>query len=113
MKKLQTPRGLPWTQERVTSFRKQHRICTEKKLADPDCLTMNESQAYLGIGHNALLALVKRGVISPNQLTEFAPWRVSRAQLDSQTVQSLVKVLKETGRLPRGGSPKNQLTFFD
>ena len=74
---------------------------------------MNEAIKYLGIGHNGLLGLVKRGAISPNQLSEFAPWRVSRTELDSDRVQSLLRVLKETGRLPRGGSPKGQLTFFD
>ena len=74
---------------------------------------MNEAMAYLGIGHNGLMGLVKRGVISPNQLSDFAPWRVSRSELDSEAVQTLVRLLKEKGRLPRGGSPLSQLTLFD
>lgn len=113
MKKLPTPRGLLWTQDRVTGFRRQHRIRAKKRPLDRDHLTMNEAMSYLGVGHNVLLGLVKRGVVSPNQLTDFAPWRVPRAELDSKEVQSLVRVLKQTGRLPKGGSPKNQLTFFD
>jgi hypothetical protein len=68
---------------------------------------------FLGIGHNGLLGLVKLGAVSTNQITEYAPWRVSRAELESDRVRRLVKVLKETGRLPRGGSPENQLTIFD
>ncbi len=113
MKKLETPRGLRWTQERVNSFRKQHRIRAGSRTSSDDRMTMNEAIAYLGIGHNGLLGLVKRGVISRNQITEFAPWRVSRAELDSEPVERLIRILKETGRLPRGGSPKNQLSFFD
>ena len=113
MKKLETPRGLRWTQERVNSFRKQHRIRDGSRTSNGDSMTMNEAIAYLGVGHNALLGLVKRGVISRNQITDFAPWRVSRAELDSEPVPSLIRVLKETGRLLKGGSPKNQLTFFD
>jgi len=113
MKKLATPRGLRWTQDRVESFRKRQRIRARPRERDPDVLNMNEAIKYLGIGHNGLLGLVKRGAISPNQLSEFAPWRVSRTELDSDRVQSLLRVLKETGRLPRGGSPKGQLTFFD
>jgi hypothetical protein len=74
---------------------------------------MDAVQPYLGVGRNGLVALLRRGVVSPNQLSEFRPWRVSRAQLDSEPLQSLVRVLKQTGRLPRGGSPKNQLTYFD
>ncbi len=114
MKKLQTPRGLRWTQERVASFRQQRRIrAAKRRRLASDLLTMKETTQYLGVGHNGLLGLVKRGVVSPNQLTEFAPWRVSRNELDSEPVQSLVRILKTTGRLPRGGSPKNQLTLFD
>ncbi len=74
---------------------------------------MSESTKYLGVGYNGLLGLVRLGAVSRNQITEFAPWRVSRAELDSDRVQSLVRALKTTGRLPRGGSPKNQLTLFD
>ena len=70
-------------------------------------------QEYLGIGHNGVLALARRGAITPNQITDFAPWRVSRAEVDSETVQGLVKILKENGRLPRGGSPKDQPGLFD
>ena len=76
-------------------------------------MTMNQVQAHLGIGHNAVLALARRGAITPNQITDFAPWRVSPAEVHSEEVQRLVKVLKETGRLPRGGSPKDQPGLFD
>lgn len=113
MKKLPTPRGTPWTQDRVEGFRRQHRIRADKCPRDPDALTMSEAIEYLGIGHNGLVGLVKLGAISPNQLTEFAPWRVSRAELDSDHVKSLVRILKKSGRLPRRGSPKGQLTLFD
>ncbi len=113
MKKLPTPSGLRWTQDRVQAFRKHHHIPRAKGERDPDRLTMNETQAYLSISHNALLALTKIGAISKNQITDFAPWRISRTELDSERVQSLVRVLKATGRLPKGGSPVNPRTFFD
>ena len=112
MKQMTTPRGLRWTQDRVRDFRKQHRIRSAKLREDADHLTMNATQAFLGISHNALLALTRMGAISKNQVTDFAPWRISRKQLDSEQVRQLVKVLKSTGRLPKGGSPKDQLSFF-
>ena len=46
-------------------------------------------------------------------MTEFAPWRVPREQLDSEEVQWAVRVLKENGRLPRGESPNAQPGLFD
>jgi hypothetical protein len=48
-----------------------------------------------------------RGAIHTNQVTDFAPWRLSRAELDSELVQSLVGALKRNGRL-RGESPQQQ-----
>jgi hypothetical protein len=113
MKKLETPRGLRWTKERVCAFRRHHRIKASKRLKEGNHLTMNEAMAYLEISHNGLLALAKRGAISTNQITDFAPWRVSREELDSEPVQRLVQALKETGRLPKGGWPENQPTLFD
>ena len=76
-------------------------------------MTMTGAQDYLALSHNAMLGLVRAGAVSTNQITEFAPWRVAREELDSEHVQYMVRVLKATGRLPKGGSPKNQLTLFD
>ena len=96
MKKLQTPRGLQWTQERVSYFRKQHHIRTGTGARGGDYMTMSEAIAYLGVSHNGLLGLVNRGAISRNQITEFAPWRVPRTELDSEPVQRLIRVLRKT-----------------
>ena len=113
MKKLTTPRELRWTKDRVCSFRRAHHIKHSKMTDNPDVLTGQQARGYLGIGYNGLMALIRRGVIHTNQVTDFAPWRLSRAELDSEDVQSLVAVLKATGRLPtEGGSPKNQRPLF-
>ena len=113
MKKIETPQGLRWTQDRVREFRHYHRIAAQEPKKNPDQITMNETCAYLDISRNVLLALVRKGAVSPNQVTDFAPWRVLRGELDSDRVQSLVRVLKQTGRLPKGGCPESQLTLFD
>jgi len=113
MKKLSTPRDLRWTKDRVQSFRSAHRIKQRKKADDPDVLTGQQARDYLGIGYNGLMALIRRDVIRTNQVTDFAPWRLARAELDSEYVQALVAALKATGRLPpQGGSPQNQRLLF-
>ena len=112
MKKLTTPGGLRWTQDRVKEYRRLHRIRLEDTNTD-DTMTMNQAIEYLGVGHNGILALVRRGAIHKNQITEFAPWRVSRAELDSEPVQRLLATLKKIGRLPKGGWPENQPRLFD
>lgn len=113
MKKLTTPRDLSWTQDRVKAFRSSHRIRQCTKSNDPNFLTGQQARDYLGIGYHGLVALVRRGVIQTNQVTDFAPWRLSRAELDSEDVQTLVAFLKANGRLPpQGESPDNQKLLF-
>jgi hypothetical protein len=109
MKKLLTPRGLSWTMDRVKNFRAQHRIHKAKHAAPEDVLTGQQARGYLGIGYNGLLALIRRGVVHTHQVTDFAPWRIPRAELDSEEVRKLVRILKKTGRCPAGrGSPESQ-----
>lgn len=113
MKKLLTPRGLLWTQTRVSSFRTNHRIKKGKVHDDPELLNCKQAREYLGISWNGLQGLVRRGVLDTNQVTDFAPWRLSRAELDSDEVQSLVAALKANGRLPsKGEYPENQRPLF-
>jgi hypothetical protein len=113
MKKLPTPRGLRWTNDRVRAFRAHHRIQQGKPASDSDVLTGLQAREHLGVGYTGLMALVRRGVVHTNQVTDFAPYRISRAELDSEPVQSLVRALKSTGRLPpEGGCPQRQQPLF-
>ena len=113
MKKLPTPRGLRWTNDRVRAFRAHHRIQQRKPASDSDILTGLQAREHLGVGYNGLMALVRRGAVHTNQVTDFAPYQISRAELDSEPVQSLVRALKSTGRLPpEGGCPQRQQTLF-
>ncbi len=111
MQRLKTTHGLTWTQDRVCNFRKTHRI-RQARPPEGEHLTQSEVASTLGISRNAVCALDRRGALSKNQITDFAPWRVPRSQLDSELVQTLVRVLKETGRLPKGGCPKSQISLF-
>jgi len=109
MKELLTPRDLPWTMDRVKSFRAHHRIRKTKQTSAEDVLTGQQARQYLDIGYNGLLALIRRGLVHTHQVTDFAPWRIPRAELDSEELQKLVRVLKKTGRCPAGrGSPETQ-----
>lgn len=113
MKKLDTPRGLRWTKDRVQSFRARNRIKQSTKTDDSDVMTGQQARDYLGIGYHGLMALVRRDVIHTNQVTDFAPWRIARAELDSEPVRALVKILKATGKLPpHRGLPQHQRRLF-
>lgn len=113
MKKILTPREMRWTQDRVKQFRSHHKICQGRGATDDDrYATCQQAREYLGVGYNTLLVLIRRGVLQNHQVTDFAPWRIPREELDSDEVQGLVRVLKDTGRLPKGGYPKNQAWLF-
>ena len=113
MKKLKTPRDLPWTSDRVQAFRSAHHIKQTKPVVDPNVLTGLQARAYLGIGYGELMTLVRRGLVHTNQVTDFAPWRLNRAELDSAPVQAFVKVLKATGHgPPEGGLSEGQQPLF-
>jgi hypothetical protein len=112
MQKLKTPRGLAWNQDRVRDLRNKHRIQLTRPLSKDEYLTQGEVATYLGVSRKSVLALERLGAISRNQITDFAPWRVPRVELDSDRVQSLVRVLKETGTLPKGGCSDGQTSLF-
>jgi DNA invertase Pin-like site-specific DNA recombinase len=101
MKQLLTPQQLSWTKDRVVSFRRHHRIKLGSGPQDPDLLTGQQAAQHLGISRNGLTGLLRVGVVHKRQLTDFAPWRISKAELDSDRVQRIVRALKATGRIPR------------
>lgn len=113
MKNEPTPTGLNWSNDRVREFRFHHHLRSEARSSRGDTFSLKGAADYLGISRRALLRLERMGLISRNQVTDFAPCRITRKELDSGSVQSLVRNLKETGRFPKGGCPKGQLTLFD
>lgn len=112
MQEITTPRDQRWTKDRVQQYRKRYGI---RQVAHPNTghdLTGQQAREYLGIGYNGLLGLIRLGVIHTNQVTDFAPWRIPRKELDSEVVQDLVQTLRATGRLPAWGSPQTQTRLF-
>jgi DNA invertase Pin-like site-specific DNA recombinase len=113
MKKLKTPHGQPWNLERVRGFRRHRQILLgDAARGGGDDLTANEAAEYLGISRNGLLGLERLGAISRRQVTDFAPWRLAKQDLDSRSVRRLVRHLKRFGRLPKGGCPEGQEKLF-
>ena len=112
MKGLLTTNGLRWTKDRVLNYRRGKRIKGGRTVVQEGRLTQAQVATSLGISRNGVLALARRGAITTHQITEFAPWKVARNQLDSEPVQALVAYLKTHGRLPKGGCPENSSGLF-
>ena len=112
MKKILSPGGLRWTMDRVKNFRREFRIHSGVRGSEHQLLTQNEAASYLGVSRNALKTMVKIGALTTNQVTDFAPWKITRIQLDSERVRHLVKALQNSGRLPQGGCPNGPALPF-
>ena len=112
MKKITTPRGLRWTEVRVRGFRKHHHIRSTRLPEDEDYMTGQEVAEQLGISRHGVMGLIRIGALHNHQITDFAPWRILRAEVESESVKKLVRVLKKTGRLPKtGGCSETQLSI--
>ncbi|MFH1463900.1 MAG: recombinase family protein [Pseudomonadota bacterium] len=116
MKQITTPRSLPWTKDRVCAFRGQHHIRRQPEQQDGDHLTGQQAAERLGISRHGLQTLFRIGVLHNLQTIDFAPWRIPRAEVESDRVRHVVKVMKANRVLPRnftpGGCPSNQPELF-
>ncbi|MDI7268692.1 MAG: recombinase family protein [Myxococcota bacterium] len=113
MKKLVTPRGLRWSQDRVRDFRGQHHIRLAPPPDSAHFMTGQQVAARLGISRHGVEGLLRVGAIRNQRVTDFAPWRIPRADVESDAVRKLVETLKRTGRLPQiGGCPDHQLPLL-
>ena len=75
-------------------------------------MTGQEAAEQLGISRNGIIGLIRIGALHNHQIIDFAPWRILRAEVESESVKELVRVLKKTGRLPKtGGCPETQLSI--
>ena len=103
MKRITSPKGLRWSKDRVRNFRNHHHIQSVGDQRDEDHMTGQQVAERLGVSRHGVEALIQIKALHNYQITEFAPWRIPRAEVESDEVRRLVKILKETGRLPKDG----------
>lgn len=112
MKAATMPQGKRWSQDRVKSFRRTHHIKAVTDENAEEYLTGKQVAERLGISRNGVLGLLRVGALHNHQVTDFAPWRIPRSEVESAKVKKLVDHLKKTGRLPpQGGCPERQLSL--
>ncbi|MGA7411353.1 MAG: recombinase family protein [Bryobacteraceae bacterium] len=105
-----TGKGNRWNQNRVATARKNHEIAGQKRaLPDPERVSLNEAARLCDVSHRSLERLVAAGLLKREQVAPRAPWQIRRADLRGEPVQSILKRLRQTGKLLLpGGRTENQ-----
>jgi hypothetical protein len=109
-----TGKGKRFNQTRVKTVRRNHKIEGQKRAVnDPEILNQEQAAAYCGISTRSIRRLVSEGLLPKKQIVPYAPWEISRADLDSEPVQVVVNHLKNTGKLAlRPGQLAGQESLF-
>lgn len=99
-----TATGKGWTQSRVTAARKSYLIEGRPRATpDPEILTLGGAAKYTDTSDTTITRLVEAGLLKKEQVAPWAPWEIRRADLESEPVRSILKRLRETGKLVLGG----------
>jgi hypothetical protein len=86
----------------------------DEKTRDTDILTLAQATKHSGVSDTTLMRLIKVDILAAEQIAPYAPLEIRRADLDSDPVSSILKRLKETGKLVLDGNPlANQQSLFE
>lgn len=101
-----TGHGLPWTEGRVTSYRRTARICGYAPArGDGDWLTMRDAAAALGVPSQVIRGFIQRGVLPAKQVMPDAPWQIRAEDLQTPAVREAVRTRRTS---PRAAAPKHR-----
>ena len=101
-----TGKGNRWTQSRVASVRRKHRIAPPNDTTrNPDILTLAQATRHSGVSDTTLMRLIKANVLVAQQIAPYAPFEIQRADLDAEPVAGILERLKVTGKLALDGDP--------
>ncbi len=95
-----TATGKRWSEFRVGTIRGKYSIGGHiHTVEDPEILTLGQAAKYLGVSQTAIKRLVAGGILEKRQVVPWAPWEISRSDLDSDRIRRIVAILREKGRL--------------
>jgi DNA invertase Pin-like site-specific DNA recombinase len=95
-----TGKGNRWTMLRVATARKRAGIPGQSRTKeDPGTLTVVGAAREYGVSTWTIKRLADCGLLHKGQAGPWAPWEISRADMESDAIQSIIRKLKQTGRL--------------
>jgi hypothetical protein len=109
---IPTATGFKWTQGRVATIRRSHRIEGGSSRSRPGILNLHQAARTYNVTHHILRRLIRQGLVRNYQTVPLAPLELSQADLDSEPVQDLLRHHKNHHRFPQGGGNENQINLF-
>ncbi len=107
-----TATGKTWTQARVGSLRKYHRIPAFDSSRPRTWLTLQQTSQRLGLNEKTVRRLLEDGTLPGRQVIRYAPWMIEPSSLERPEVRAAVKVIKSGRRLPRVPDAQEELPLF-
>lgn len=100
-----TGQGLPWTHQRVVSYRRTNGIpAYGPARRDGTSLTMRDAAAALGVTSQVIRDLITRKVLPAHQVMPDAPWQIRAADLETGAVRDAIRARRTSPRSQRGRS---------
>ena len=93
-----TGTGKRWIASRVVTLRSHHGMPAMSKDRGRTWITLEQAASELGIHHQCVKRLIKRGILPATQVMAHAPWVIERVHLDLHAVQAAAKAIREGRR---------------
>jgi len=102
--KRHTATGKRWNVVRVASVRQRYGISGRRHAtSDPQLLTLAQAAAHGEVSDTTIRRLTEAGILEYAQVVPWAPWEIRRQDLESEPVLSLLRRVRETGKLDLQG----------
>lgn len=94
-----TGKGNRWSKQHVGTIRRKLGIKNVPIKENHTILNMSEAARYCGVSNSTLIQLINKKILPADQVVQFAPFEIKKADLDSEPVAGIIKELKKTGKL--------------
>jgi hypothetical protein len=92
---MKTGVGNTWTESRVYSLRRKHRLLDYSPPVDgEEILTLNQAADRLGVGAWVVRRLIKVGILEASQVVRSAPWQIKSSAVESEKIREAAKAVK-------------------
>lgn len=97
---LKTATEKNWNRWRVKALRRLKKIpaFSEKTDGKADIINLHQAAAQLQLSPDAVLRLIKSGLIKAKQIVRHAPWSIHESELEKPQVVEMTKRIKKDGK---------------